>query len=238
MPVAATDRCAVRQGLAGLYGITLDGTPSATLFAHVAAAIDGGARAIQYRSKSALPDVRLAEAATLAQLCRGRALFIVNDDAQLAADVHADGVHIGDDDGSLAAARALMGRDALVGVSCYNDFARAERAVAAGADYVAFGSFYPSRVKPAARVAELSLLPRSRALGVPVVAIGGIDAGNAGALVAAGASAVAVISALFDQPTPAAVRGAAQALSAAVAGASANAGIPLSHTAHQAHRPT
>jgi thiamine-phosphate pyrophosphorylase len=112
--------------------------------------------------------------------------------------VGADGVHIGEDDGDIAAARWRLGPDRILGVSCYDDFARAETAVAAGADYVAFGSFFASTVKPAARRADVRLLERARSLGVPVVAIGGITSENASELFAAGADAVAVISDVFD----------------------------------------
>jgi thiamine-phosphate pyrophosphorylase len=133
------------------------------------------------------------------QALRG-GLFIVNDDAALAVDAGADGVHIGADDGDIAGARDIVGPDRLVGVSCYDDLALAHAAVAAGADYVAFGSFFPSSVKPQARHAEIGLLGRARALGVPVVAIGGITATNARELIRAGASAVAVITAVFDGP--------------------------------------
>ncbi len=128
------------------------------------------------------------------------ALFIVNDDAALCAAVGADGVHLGETDGSAAVAREIVGPERIIGVSCYNDFALAEAAVAAGADYVAFGSFYASSVKPEARRADVALLARAGALGVPVVAIGGITAANAGNLERAGAQAVAVISAVFDAP--------------------------------------
>jgi thiamine-phosphate pyrophosphorylase len=109
-------------------------------------------------------------------------------------------VHLGEADGSAAAARAIVGPERIIGISCYNDFALAEAAVAAGADYVAFGSFFPSTVKPEARHADVALLARAGTLGVPVVAIGGITAENAGSLERAGAQAVAVISAVFDPP--------------------------------------
>jgi thiamine-phosphate pyrophosphorylase len=200
----------------GLYGITPGGLATEVLVARVDAAVRGGASVIQYRDKEAAPGERRERARALAQLLAGRALLIVNDDPALAADVGADGVHVGEDDGSLIAARKRVGPARLIGVSCYNDFARAPQAIAAGADHVAFGSFFASRVKPQARVAHLSLLTQGRALGVPVVAIGGIDASNAATLVAAGADAVAVISALFAHPTLAAVEDAARALVAAV----------------------
>ena len=113
------------------------------------------------------------------------ALFIVNDDAALARDVGADGVHLGEDDGGIAR-RARDRRAATASSACpATTTSRArEAAVAAGADYVAFGSFFPSTVKPGARRADVALLARARALGVPVVAIGGITAANARALVA------------------------------------------------------
>jgi len=125
-------------------------------------------------------------------------------------------VHLGEEDGTVGAARRLLGPDRIVGVSCYNDFARAEAAVAAGADYVAFGSFFASGVKPGARRAGLALLERARGLGVPVVAIGGITAENAPTLFDAGADAVAVITAVFGAPDAAAVTAAARALCAAI----------------------
>ena len=109
-------------------------------------------------------------------------------------------MHLGEDDGGIAAARELVGPDRIIGVSCYDDFERAEAAVAAGADYVAFGSFFASRVKPDARRADVALLAARRALGVPVVAIGGITADNARRAERAGADAVAVISAVFGAP--------------------------------------
>src|SRR5262249_17586188 len=159
------------------------------------AALEGGAAVVQYRHKRALDSLRRTQAAALARVHAARgALYIVNDDPALAAAVGADGVHLGEDDASIAAARELVGPDGLVGVSCYGDFERARRAVALGADYVAFGSFFPSSTKPAARRADVALLRRGRELGVPVVAIGGIDASNARDLIDAGADAVAVIT--------------------------------------------
>ncbi len=150
MSAAATERAtALRRGraarVAGLYAVTPDATDTADLAARVDAAIAGGAGTIQYRAKSAAAATRREQAAALARIAAARgALFIVNDDAALAAAVGADGVHIGDDDGGIDAARRLLGPDAIVGVSCYDDFALGEAAAAAGADYVAFGSFFPS----------------------------------------------------------------------------------------------
>lgn len=215
MQATATDDAGLRRRaraarLFGLYAVTPDVADTAALVAAVAAAIAGGAAAVQYRNKTAEPGLRRAQAAALARVHATRgALYIVNDDPALAAQMDADGVHIGGDDGEIAAARAAVGRDRIIGVSCYDDFARAEAAVAAGADYVAFGSFFASAVKPGARKADVTLLERARALPVPVVAIGGIDVANAPALRLAGADAVAVISALFGAPD---VESAARAL--------------------------
>jgi thiamine-phosphate pyrophosphorylase len=183
--------------LRGLYAITPED------LGRVAAAVASGTLcALQYRSKSADRARRLAEARMLARLCRRHGVpFIVNDDVELALEVDAAGVHLGRDDGSIAAARArLPGR--ILGASCYDRVALAERAVAEGADYVAFGSVYASPTKPGAVRAPLALFGRD--LGVPKVAIGGITAENAAPLLAAGADALAVLSDLFDAPDVAA----------------------------------
>jgi thiamine-phosphate pyrophosphorylase len=194
-------RRARARRLVGLYAVTPDLADTADLVARVEAALAGGAGAIQYRSKSADAALRRRQAEALARITMERgALFIVNDDAALCAAVGADGVHLGESDGSAAAARAIIGPERVIGISCYNDFALAEAAVAAGADYVAFGSFFSSSVKPDARRADVALLARAGTLGVPVVAIGGITAENAGSLERASANAVAVISAVFDAP--------------------------------------
>ncbi len=194
----------------GLYAVTPELGDTAELVRRVEAAIDGGATVVQYRNKTASAVALAAQAAELARAVAARgALFIVNDDPALAAAVDADGVHIGEEDGAIPRARAIVGADRIIGVSCYADVARAEAALAAGADYVEFGSFFASTVKPDHVRADPSVLTRARALGVPVVAIGGIDATNAGDLVEAGADSVAVISALFAVDD---VRRAAQAI--------------------------
>ena len=184
----------------GLYAITPEAAEHARLVEQVAAALHGGASVLQYRRKKAPAADALREAAELRSICRQHAaVFIVNDDARLAAAVGADGVHLGRDDGRVADARRFLGAGAIVGVSCYDDLSRAQAARAEGADYVAFGSFFPSSVKPRAVRPAISLLREARLrLDVPVVAIGGITVDNAGALIAAGADAVAVISDLFD----------------------------------------
>ena len=217
--MAATDDRAARTArLAGLYAVTPDVDDTAALVAKCAAAIDGGARAIQYRHKTASAALREAQARAIVALCRARgALSIVNDDAALAGRVDADGVHVGEEDGGVAAARAVVGPSRIVGASCYDALPRAVDAVAEGADYVAFGSFFASGTKPNARRAELDLIPRARALGVPVVAIGGIDVGNVRALVDAGVDAVAVIGAVFAHDEPRDVAAASRRIAAAFA---------------------
>ena len=216
--MAVTDPSRATAGkarLAGLYAVTPDEPDTARLAALVEAAIAGGARAIQYRNKTAPAALRREQAARLARVCAGHgALLIVNDDATLARAVDAAGVHVGEHDGSIAVARERVGDARIVGVSCYDNLARARDAAAQGADYVAFGSFFPSAVKPGARRASLALLRQARPLRVPVVAIGGITAGNARLLVEAGADAVAVITDVFAHDDPAAVTRAAAAIAA------------------------
>ena len=201
--MAAVPKAVLRPKLAGLYALTPDLADTAALAARTGLALSGGASAIQYRNKAASGELRLQQAVALRALCSARgALFIVNDDVELAHAVDADGVHLGRDDASIAAARARLGDAAIIGVSCYDEFERAQAAIAAGADYIAFGSFYRSRVKPAAARPPLPLITEAKARWphIGVVAIGGITAANAAPLIAAGADAVAVISALYDAP--------------------------------------
>ncbi|HEX3632867.1 MAG TPA: thiamine phosphate synthase [Casimicrobiaceae bacterium] len=201
--MAAVSRTALRPRLAGLYVLTPDLADTAALAARAGLALSGGASAIQYRNKSAPPALKRQQAVALRSLCSARgATFIVNDDIELAHAVDADGVHLGRDDASIAAARARLGPAAIVGVSCYDQIERAEAAIAAGGDYIAFGSFYPSLVKPDAVRPPLRLIAEAKARwpDISVVAIGGITAANAAPLIEAGADAVAVISAVYDAP--------------------------------------
>jgi thiamine-phosphate pyrophosphorylase len=191
----------------GLYAITPGLDDTGELVALVDSVLAGGAAMLQYRNKRASAGLRQAQATALAQRCRRAGVpLIINDDPRLASAVGADGVHLGRDDGSVAEARAIL-RGGIVGVSCYDDFTLAERAVAAGADYIAFGSFFPSGTKPGAVRAGLELLSRATTLRPrpAVVAIGGITPENAGALVKAGCDLLAVIQSLFGAPDPAAV---------------------------------
>lgn len=201
--MAAVPSAAPRSNLAGLYALTPEIADTAALTARTELALSGGASAIQYRNKAASAELKLQQAVALRALCSARgAIFIVNDDVELARSVGADGVHLGRDDASIAAARARLEPAAIVGVSCYDELERAEAAIAAGGDYIAFGSFYPSRVKPNAVRPSPRLIAEAKARWpqVSVVAIGGITAANAAPLIAAGADALAVISALYDAP--------------------------------------
>lgn len=190
------------QAISGLYAITPDELNTAELLRQVRLALQGGARVLQYRNKRADASLRLIQAAALRGLTREfAATFIVNDDAKLAVLVDADGVHLGGEDGSIDTARAILGDAKLIGVSCYNRFELAEQAARDGADYVAFGAFFSSTVKPDAPVASLELLRQARSnLTLPIVAIGGITLQNGSQLFAAGANALAAISAIFYAP--------------------------------------
>ena len=186
--------------VSGLYAVTPEMTDADLLSRKVEAAVRGGARIVQFRNKAGSRSLRLRQLERLVPICRrGGADLIVNDDAALAAEAGADGVHLGRDDGPVSAARRILGPHRWIGVSCYNDLQGARDAMESGADYVAFGSFFPSSTKPGAVNATLGLLREARKeIALPIVAIGGINAGNAGRLIQAGADAVAVVSALFD----------------------------------------
>lgn len=185
----------------GLYAITDGARPGHDLVELVALALHGGARIIQYRDKSGDRERRHDEARQLLALCRSAgALFIVNDDTGLARAVGADGVHLGRDDPDPQGARRLLGAQTIVGVSCYDSLERARNAAAAGASYLAFGSFFPSPTKPDAVRPPVELLTQAGSLGVPVCAIGGITPENGPSLIAAGADMLAVISGLWDAP--------------------------------------
>ena len=184
--------------LRGLYGITPDATDIESLSRKVEQALAGGVVALQYRNKLLARDKRLAQAHRLAALAQGYGVpFIVNDDVEIALAVGANGAHLGKDDADLRAARQrLAGK--ILGASCYDRIELARAALAAGADYVAFGAVFPSPTKPAAVRAPLSLFGEAKSLGVPLAAIGGVTLENAPQLLAAGADLLAVISDLFD----------------------------------------
>jgi thiamine-phosphate pyrophosphorylase len=185
----------------GLYALTPQWYPERQrLLDGVHAVLEGGAALIQFRDKSADAEWRLETAAGLQAMCaRFRVPLIINDDTGLAKACAAAGVHLGRDDDDPGRARSVLGGRALIGVSCYNRFDRAVTAAAAGADYLAFGSMYPSPTKPAAVQCEPGTLMRARELDLPLVAIGGITPENSAPLLQAGADFLAVISAVFEQ---------------------------------------
>lgn len=181
----------------GLYAITPDTPSTDALLRMVGQALAGGITLLQYRNKLASPGMRREQALALLRLTRARGVpLIVNDDAGLAAEIDADGAHVGRDDGEVAAARRLL-PGKLLGASCYASLDTARSAINDGADHVAFGSIFASATKPGASSAPLGLFAQARALGVPLVAIGGITLDNAALVVSAGADCLAVISDLF-----------------------------------------
>lgn len=202
----------MNRSLFGLYAVTPDELDIAKLAAQVQAALAGGAKLVQYRNKIADAAVRREQAQALLALCREYGVpLIINDHVELALDIGADGVHLGSEDGSVSTAREKLGAGRIIGASCYNLLERARAAQQEGADYLAFGSFFASAVKPGAARAPFALLRKAkRALSLPVVAIGGVTLANAPQLIAAGADSVAVISALFSAPD---IRAAARQLS-------------------------
>lgn len=189
----------MNPALSGLYAVTPTSlTDIDRLVERVGQALAGGARIVQYRDKTTDPARRRAAALALRRLTGDHdALLLINDDVALARAVAADGVHLGRDDMDLAAARRQLGMGAIIGISCYNRFELAQAAARAGADYLAFGSFFPSRTKPEAVRAQPSLLEQARTLALPLAAIGGITADNGAPLVRAGAHMLAVVEALF-----------------------------------------
>jgi thiamine-phosphate pyrophosphorylase len=193
----------MKPPIRGLYAIADSHYLEPEQFAPaVRAALAGGARVIQYRDKRGDPAGRAAIAHELNRLCvEHGAPLLINDDVALAAEVGAAGVHIGRDDSDMTHTRAQLGPEAIIGVSCYNELERALAAQAGGADYVAFGRFFPSHTKPNAVQATTALLHAACArLHIPIVAIGGITPENGGTLIEAGADALAVIEGVFGQP--------------------------------------
>lgn len=188
--------------LSGLYAITDDTLLNGRLVPAVQAALDGCCRIVQYRSKLADALRQREEASSLLRLCeRYGALLLVNDNVELALEVGAHGVHLGQEDMPIAEARALLGDKAVIGITCHNSLPMALEAQQNGADYVAFGRFFPSSTKQFAPPAGLSVLRDAKAqLGIPVVAIGGITLDNAPTVLNAGADMLAVIGDLFSAP--------------------------------------
>jgi len=189
-----------RSRLRGLYAITDESLIPEAQFHHIIKqALQGGATIIQYRDKSDNDEKRKRQATELRTLCNQyNALLLINDDLELAQYVNADGIHLGENDASIPEARETLGAAAIIGVSCYNQLELAIKAESEGANYVAFGAFFTSTIKPEARAAELDLLSEARThLNIPICAIGGITTNNAKQVFDAGADMAAVISGLF-----------------------------------------
>lgn len=204
----------MEHGISGLYAITPDTDDTPGLLAKVREALEGGARLLQYRNKVADAALRLIQGRALLALCREfRVPLVINDHLDLALALDADGLHLGAEDGLLAEARRRLAAGKILGASCYRSLSTAIEAERAGADYVAFGGFFPSTIKTGMTTrTPLSLVQESKQrLSVPVIAIGGITTENAPLLIAAGVDGVAVITALFGAPD---VRGAARRFAA------------------------
>ena len=182
-----------------LYAITPDIADTDLLLAKVEAALQGGINMLQYRNKTANHKLQTQQARAILPLCRHYNVpLIINDSVKLCLTLDADGVHLGADDGNLADVRARIGKDKILGASCYNRFDLALQAQKAGASYVAFGACFSSSTKPNATKAGLELFEQAKKLQIPSVAIGGITLENVAKLKESGADAIAVIGALFN----------------------------------------
>jgi thiamine-phosphate pyrophosphorylase len=188
----------------GLYAITPDETDTQRLYERVDPVLDaGGIALLQYRNKYADAALRLDQALMLRLLCECYGVpLIINDDIPLAKAIAANGVHLGEHDGDIAAARATLDSNAIIGASCYDSLNRAQLLAKAGADYLAFGAFHPTATKPDAPLANPDLLREAKRFGLPLVAIGGIRPQNVRTLRDAGADLIAVIAGLWDAPNP------------------------------------
>jgi len=196
----------MRFRVTGLYAITDTANLSTKIMlTKTEEILRAGAKILQYRNKQADQDTRKSEAEQLVELCKQFAVpLIINDDIALAAQVGADGVHLGKCDSSIADARKPLGNNAIIGYSCYNDLDRASDAVNAGADYIAFGAFFPSPSKPdAVHAAPEIIRAAKQKFDISVVAIGGITPENGQSLIDAGADMLAVISGLYASDAPA-----------------------------------
>ena len=184
----------------GLYAITdTTNLSSEIMLTRTEEILRAGAKVLQYRNKQADESTRIAEAEQLRELCRQFSVpLIINDDIALAVRTGADGVHLGKADSTIADARERLGNSVMIGCSCYNDLDRAQQASKSGADYIAFGAFFPSPTKPEAAHATPEIIQTAKQrFKLPVVAIGGITPENGRSLIEAGADMLAVISGLY-----------------------------------------
>lgn len=194
--------------------------PHETLFTGVEAALIGSCKFVQYRDKLNKAEQRLINATRLLTLCsRYQANLIINDDMHLAHYLKVQGVHLGQDDGDVKAARKLLGEKAIIGVTCHDSLALAKKAINEGASYIAFGRFFLSHTKPHTRSAPLNLLEEARNQfpSTMIVAIGGITIENAKSVLNSGANMVAVCQSLFAAKDITAVARAFNAMKSSVA---------------------
>jgi thiamine-phosphate pyrophosphorylase len=184
----------------GLYAITPDSADLNTLIQKTKSAIEGGAFMVQYRSKIQDRDVKIQQCAAILRLCREYEIpCIVNDDVDMCRILEADGVHLGEKDDNIAEVRHILGEDAIIGSSCYDQLDRAKSAQKEGASYVAFGAMFPTPTKPQAPRATLALLKEAkREIQIPIVAIGGITVNNAHDVIKTGIDAIALINSLYE----------------------------------------
>jgi thiamine-phosphate pyrophosphorylase len=183
----------------GLYLVTPDWDDTELLLRKTGQALKGGATLVQYRHKSATAGLRREQAGALLALCRGHGVpLIINDHVALCQELDADGIHVGGTDASVAAVRAAVGAGKIVGASCYGSLQLARDAAAAGATYVAFGGFYPSRVKKYDfRTAPEIVAQARQEIDLPLVVIGGMTPDNCVTLIAQGTDMVAAISSVY-----------------------------------------
>ena len=184
----------------GIYAITDESLLAGKdLESAVRATLEAGICLLQYRSKSLPVETRLQQARLLQQCCQEfNVPLLINDDVQLCLETGAAGVHLGQGDTDLAAARSRLGAEAIIGISCHDSVEAALQAQSGSADYVAFGRFFPSSTKPQATPADPGVLERAKSqISIPLVAIGGINPENGAALVEAGADMLAVIHSIF-----------------------------------------
>ena len=189
----------------GLYVITDENLiAESDLKRYVEQAILGGAKVVQYRNKHSDYETKVTQAEAILQLCNLHSVpLIINDDISLCAEVGADGVHLGQEDSDIADAKDHLGSDAIIGITCHDSIDLAIKAQELGADYVAFGRFFPSQTKPDAKPADISVLEKAQSmLNIPTVAIGGINIENAEQVINAGASSIAVAGAVFANADP------------------------------------
>jgi thiamine-phosphate pyrophosphorylase len=185
-----------------LYAISPAEANTQILLTKVESALKAGVHLVQYRDKSLNSSIRIEQAKALRTLCNQyNTLLLINDDMELAKMCKADGVHLGQSDSTLLTAREYLGENAIIGITCHDNLDLAQKAVNTGADYISFGCFFPSKTKPHAKPASLSVLTKAKEqFKLPIVAIGGITKENAQLLIEAGADSLAMSAGLFDNP--------------------------------------